>query len=246
MDGHLKAFLATGDQEELHQFRVQIKKLNAMLNLFERTSRQHGLLKKFKPVRKIFKYAGNIRDAHTNLQLSSRFKLKNEAFETGQQQIIAQGTNEFRLRANEYLKDIKTSYNHLKKQLSRIDDSAIEAYYKRQLEQIAGSLETPKFTDEMHDNRKLIKILVYNHKLADKALDGGSFHFNTAYLDELQSRLGEWHDNVVAAQLFASPEINDKPVVTLINKKNSGVKRAIKSLASDFMKKATAPETAAK
>ena len=31
---HLKAFLETGDQEELHQFRVQIKKLNALLNLF--------------------------------------------------------------------------------------------------------------------------------------------------------------------------------------------------------------------
>lgn len=245
MNARLKGFLATGDQEELHQFRVQIKKLNAMLNLFERTSRQHGLLKKFKPVRKIFKYAGHIRDAHTNLQLSSRFELKNEAFESGQQEIIARGTNEFREKADEYLNDIKTSYKNLKKQLSRIDDSAIEAYYKRQLEQIAGNLETPTFTEEMHDNRKLIKILVYNHKLANKALDG-SFRFNSGYLNELQSRLGEWHDNVVAAQLFASPELNDKPVVTLINKKNTSVKRAIKSLAADFMKKATAIEEAAK
>jgi len=245
MHAHLEAFLASGDQEELHQFRVQIKKLNAMLTLFERASRQHGLLKNFKPVRKIFKHAGQIRDAHTNLQLSARFGVNNNAFQASQQQIIEEGTSDFRQKGEKYLKNIKASYKHIKKQLGRIDDNAIAAYYKRQLEQIAEALETPKFTDEMHNNRKLIKILVYNHKLANKAL-GGALLFNTEYLDRLQSRLGEWHDNVVAAQLFASPELNDKPVVTLINKINAGVKRAIKSLATDFMKKATAVEVAAK
>ena len=245
MHAHLEAFLASGDQEELHQFRVQIKKLNAMLTLFERASRQHGLLKNFKPVRKIFKHAGHIRDAHTNLQLSASFGVNNNAFQASQQQIIEQGTSDFRQRGKKYLKNIKISYKHLKKQLKQIDNCAIEAYYKRQLEQIAEALETPKFTDEMHANRKLIKILVYNHKLANKAL-GGALRFNTEYLDRLQSRLGEWHDNVVAAQLFASPELNDKPVVTLINKINAGVKRTIKSLVTDFRKKATTVEVAAK
>src|SRR5579872_4755604 len=84
MSSRLKAFLESGDQEELHQFRVQIKKLRAMLYLFEHTSRQHGIAKEFKPVRKIFKHAGQIRDAHINLQLSSRYVLKNESFEASQ------------------------------------------------------------------------------------------------------------------------------------------------------------------
>lgn len=245
MSAHREAFLASGDQEELHQFRVQIKKLNAMLSLFERTSRQHGLLKDFKPVRKMFKHAGHIRDAHTNLQLSARFGLKNQAFQASQQQIIEQGTDDFRQKEEKYLKKIKTSYKHLKNQLKQIDDSAIEAYYKRQLEQIAAALETPKFTDEMHDNRKLIKILVYNYKLANRALEG-ALRFNAEYLDELQSRLGEWHDHVVAAQLFASPELNDKRVVTLINKQNASIKRVIKSLVNNFMEKATTVEGAVK
>src|SRR5579863_7520959 len=95
METHLKNFLKTGDQEELHKFRVQIKKLRAMFILFGDTSNQPGLLKEFKPVRKIFKYAGNIRDAHTNLQLSEVYGIKNEAFEAGQQKIITEGTAEF-------------------------------------------------------------------------------------------------------------------------------------------------------
>jgi CHAD domain-containing protein len=76
MRARLKAFLETGDQEELHKFRVQTKKLRAMLMLFEKTSKEHGLLKHFKPVRKIFKHAGNIRNAHVNLEQARNITLK--------------------------------------------------------------------------------------------------------------------------------------------------------------------------
>jgi CHAD domain-containing protein len=239
LDAHLKAFLESGDQEELHQFRVQTKKLRAMLNLLEHASRRHGLLEEFKPVRKMFKSAGHIRDAHTNLELSSRYALKNESFEAGQKRIIEEGTNEFREQAKKYTKKINDAYKQLKKQLPHVDNGSITEFYKKQLEQIADNLETPRFTEDMHNNRKLIKILVYNRKLADKALNG-SFAFNIDYLDKLQSSLGEWHDNIIAAELFSSPEVNDKPVASLIKKKNSTVKRKIRLLANDFMKKATA------
>ena len=70
MSIHLNSFLETGDQEELHRFRVQVKKIRAMLSLIEDASGEHAFLKNFKPVKKVFKYAGNIRDAHTTLQLA--------------------------------------------------------------------------------------------------------------------------------------------------------------------------------
>lgn len=238
MNDHLKGFLETGNQEDLHKFRVQIKKLRAMLSLFESTSRRHGLLKDFKPVRKIFGYAGHIRDAHTNLQLSERYNLKNELFETGQQKIVEEGTAEFQNQGELYVKNIKDAYKQLKKQLPHVNNSAIADYYKSKLEQIATNLAVSGFTEDMHTNRKLIKILVYNHKLVGKALNG-SLPFNAEYLDKLQEAIGKWHDNIVAAQLFSSPELNDKPVVSKINRKNAGIKRSITSLADDFLKKAT-------
>ena len=242
MNIHLKAFLASGDQEELHKFRVQIKKVKAMLSLFENTSKQHGLLKDFKPVRKIFKYAGQIRDAYTNLQLSARYKLKNELFETGQQKIIEEGITEFKHQGKNHIKHIKDAYKQLTKQLKGLDNSAIAYYYKKQLEEISGNFAVSGFTEDMHTNRKLIKILVYNHKLADKALNV-SVPFNTVYLDKLQAAIGEWHDNVVAARLFSTPELNDKPVVTKINRKNGSIKRTITLMADDFLKKAMSPAT---
>jgi CHAD domain-containing protein len=241
MSVHLDSFLATGDQEALHKFRVQIKKLRALLILFRDTSNHSGLLKDFKPARKIFKYAGHIREAHMNLQLAELYQLKNEAFESSQQKIIEEGTNEFQNNGKKFIKNIKETYKRLKKQLPQLNNNSIADYYKKQLEQIAVNLAVPGFTDDMHTNRKLIKILVYNHKLAEKALDGPLL-FNTAYLDKLQQAIGKWHDNVVAAQLFSSPELNDRPVVTKIKRKNAGIKRGIMSLTADFLKKAMAPE----
>jgi len=240
MSTHLKTFLTSSDQEELHKLRVQIKKLRAMLIFFEGTSKQHGLLKDFKSVRKIFKYAGHIRDAYTNLQLSKRYNLKNEAFETGQQKIIEDGMLEFHNNGKKFIKNINNAYKQLKKQLPKIDNSSIAGYYKMQLEQIAANLVVSEFTEDMHTNRKLIKILMYNHKLADKALNG-SLHLNAAYLNKLQEAIGKWHDNIVATQLFSSPELNDKPIVTRINRLNAAVKRNISLLADDFLKKSTEP-----
>ena len=241
MNIYLKSFLETGDQEALHRFRVQIKKLRAMLSLFEDTSSQPGLLKGFKPVRKIFKSAGQIRDAHINLQLSESYDIKNETFEASQQKIIEEGTNEFRRSGKKFIKNIKTAYKQLKKQLPEVENNSIADYYKKQLQQIAANLAVSGFTEDMHTNRKLIKILVYNHKLAEKAFNG-SLLFNTVYLDKLQDTIGKWHDNIVAAQLFSSPELNDKPVVTKIKRKNAGIKRNITLLKEDFLKKATTIE----
>jgi CHAD domain-containing protein len=239
MNVHLKAFLETGDQENLHKFRVQIKKLKAMLSLFETTSKHHKLMKHFKPVKKAFKYAGNIRDAYTSLQLSEHYELKNEAFESGQQKIIDEGTDQFRHKGKKIIRSIKNVHKRLKKQLPRVHNNSITEYYKKQLEQISVNLTVSGFTEDMHTNRKLIKILVYNHKLADKALNGS---LNIDYLDNLQDNIGKWHDNIVAAQLFSSPQLNDKPVATKIKRINAGVKRTILSIADDFMKKATTVE----
>ena len=214
-----------------------------MLNLFETTSQQPGLMKDFKPVKKIFKYAGNIRDAYTNLQLGQRYELKNEQFETGQQRIIEEGIVEFRDNGKKFIRTIKDSYKSLKKQLPHVGDKEVAGYYKNLLEQISVNLAVSGFNKDMHTNRKLIKILVYNHKLAAKALDG-QIPFNADYLDKLQNAIGQWHDNLVAEQLFSSPELNDKPTVTKIKRKNVGVKRSITSLADDFLKKATTVELA--
>lgn len=237
LTAHLVAFLASEDQEQLHKFRVQIKKIRAMLNLFENTSRQHGLLRNLKPLKKIFGYAGVIRNAYINLQLGKKYQLKNNLFESSQQKIIDESIAEFLQHGDEYSKHIKDAHKKVIKNLTTADDSAIIDYYKNKLEYINVNLEPLKFNEDIHTARKQIKLLVYNYKLAEKEL-GDDFYFNLKYLDNLQDKIGDWHDNELAVQLFSSPELNDKIIAARIKKKNAVIKRLITTMAKDFLSKA--------
>lgn len=238
MGARLKAFMETGDQEQLHKFRVQVKKLRAMLLLFQTASEQPSLLKDFKPVKKIFRRAGIIRDAHIRLGLAEHFNLKNERFETSQRQIIAGGIKEFADTGDLFLKELKAVHRKMNDALRRIENDRIVEFYEGVLEKISEGFNAISFGEEMHTNRKLIKLLIYNYKVAAEALEG-KLTIAIDYLDRLQEAIGKWHDNLIAEELFSTPELSDKSVINKLKKANAALKRNIKKMAKDFLEKAT-------
>jgi len=234
----LESFLQDGEQEKLHRFRVQVKKIRALLTLLDVSLGQKTLSKNFKPVRKIFKQGGVIREAYINLQLSSHYDLKNEEFILEQVDNMEKAIIGFRDNGKKFLKVIKDAHGELEDELQAIDDEQISEFYKEQLEQIALALSENQFDDELHDCRKRIKTLVYNRKVAGKALEG-SLDLNSDYLDKLQGEIGEWHDTIIAIQLFSSPRLNAKPVITRIKRQHTRLQTSIRKLSADFWKRAT-------
>jgi len=234
----LKAFIETGDQEKLHQFRVQVKKLRAMLALLDAALSRNTLSKDFKPVKKIFRHGGDIRNAYMNLQLGIRYKLNNQQFTDSQQAVIENGINEFKVMGDSYLETVDKVYNAIQANLKAIGDRRINQFYKTHIEQIANTLSQLQFDETLHDCRKQIKILLYNRKIAQKALDG-KLQVNNDYLNQLQDHIGDWHDNELAITLFLTPELNEKPVITRIKRQNTRLKKVIAILTKDFWKKAT-------
>jgi CHAD domain-containing protein len=234
---HFKAFIKTDEQENLHQFRVQVKKLRAMLELLDIDSSKPHLSKDFKPVKRIFKHCGDIRNAYINLEFGVRYQFKNEEFLVNQLYAIENGINEIKTLGRKYLKTIKESHNEIADDLRPVDNKAIVEFYKTRLEEIAIALDKLQFNDELHNTRKQIKTLVYNRKIAHKALDG-KLQINNDYLDKLQDLIGNWHDNILALELFSSAESNYKPVITKIKRQNTRLKRSIAVLVQDFEKKA--------
>src|ERR1700684_3788915 len=88
MQNGLKSFMQTDDKEQLHVLRVEVKKLRAMLTLIETVTHSKKLHKLFKPVRKVFKHAGEIRNAQINIELAHKYQLHNEKFESDQHQTM--------------------------------------------------------------------------------------------------------------------------------------------------------------
>jgi CHAD domain-containing protein len=234
---HLKKFIENGEQEELHLFRVQVKKLRAMLELLDVNSAKHPLQRDFKPVREIFKRCGEIRNAFINLQYGQRFQFKNEDFFMNHLYEIEKGTNEVKELGKRYLKIIKSAHDDIGSDLQHVGNKDIVEFYTAKLYNIGSFLENLQFNDELHAARKQIKTLMYNRKIAQDALDG-KLQISNDYLDKLQTLIGDWHDNVLALELFSSTGFHSKPVISKIKSQNTRLKRSITTLAHDFERKA--------
>jgi CHAD domain-containing protein len=233
---HFKAFLETEQQEELHFFRVQVKKLRAMMELLDAGNSKKKFKRDFKPIRKIFRHCGNIRGAYINLQFGVLYQYKNEEFLMARLQEIKTGTCQVKEMGKQYLKTIKAVYENIEADLKSVDDEAILEFYRSGIDRIGAVIADLKFNDELHSVRKQIKILMYNRKMAQRALDG-KLNIDTDYLNKLQDLIGDWHDNTLALELFCSPEVNYLPIVTKIKRQEIRLKRSITALVHDFNKK---------
>ncbi|MCX2452368.1 hypothetical protein OQX61_13925 [Pedobacter sp. PLR] len=61
MESHLQSFLKKEEQDDLHQFRIHVKRIIAFLLLLDQVNHHSKLAKLFRPVNKVFKKAGQLR-----------------------------------------------------------------------------------------------------------------------------------------------------------------------------------------
>ena len=232
---NLETFFHSQDQRALHQFRVNVKKLKSLLVLLQSDRKNKKLLSQFKPVRKIFRKAGHIRNAHINIQLSHRFKLHNEQFEKEQQLIVENGTREFCSQGKEHLKELKKARKKISKTLHPVGKPTIRKFYKNTLRAISSFLAQPVFDERLHDCRKQMKYLLHNYKPSGKALES-ALPLNTDYLNKLQENIGKWHDNILAIDLVSS-EATGESQAAKIHDQNTKLRKKIVAGTKNFTEK---------
>ncbi len=235
---HLETYLSTENPDQLHQFRVQVKKVKSLLRLYALRNKNKRLIDDFKPVNKIFKHAGLIRDAYIHLQLADQYNVKAPEFRQSQMEKMSLEMTKFCDLGKAYLKQIARTGRKLRGRLHGISNAAIGDFYDHQLNGIVLAFAKREFNEAMHDSRKQLKNIIYNHKLADKTLDG-NLKLNLAYLDQVQNQLGEWHDGVLARELFAS-QMNDHPQsMDELDVQVKNLEEATIKISTDFWQQAT-------
>ncbi|QJD96334.1 CHAD domain-containing protein [Mucilaginibacter robiniae] len=244
LKAHVKGFLKSAEQEELHQFRVQFKKMRALLTLLQSGDKHPKLLKQVKPIQKMFKKAGVIRGAYVNLQLSHQYGFRKPEFEDKQQQIILSGANRFYCKGPKQLEQLKRTRKKLMNSLHRLPAKTVQNFYQDMLNEAADFLQSPVFDERLHDCRKKIKLLMYNQKVADSAL-ADKLTLNKDYLNQLQDTIGKWHDVVLALELFHTDELKHEPVPRQLKAQKDELQKSIVSLAENFRQKAVLEQASA-
>lgn len=241
---HLKTFLETNSQDELHQFRVHVKKLKALLTLYASEPENKALLHKFKPVKTVFKAAGDIRNAHINLQLGEKHQLQNPSFGQQQLQLLQQSTQGFKSHGKSYLKQLKKAHIALQNNLHKLQGKTIRGFYKEKQDQIDAFFTTPTFDEAMHTVRKNLKLLIYNQRVSAKALQG-KVQINTNYLNQFQDKIGQWHDHILTIEVLSATDQFNNQAISKLKNSNAALELEILELAASFHEKVSAAEDAA-
>jgi len=236
MKDYLTSFIKKGKQEDLHRFRTGVKKLRAFLILADSATQGSGLEQRFKLVRKVFKQAGEIRNAFINQELGKVQPGGAAGLIQEQRRLMKNAAHIFKTHRGQHLDRLRKARCKLGKRVIPISSLHISLYYRQQLEAIAAILARHRFDDELHTCRKQIKILIYNYQLVRPELD---IPFNEDYLEKVQAAIGDWHDNQLAIGLFSRAGTGNSEALNNLKKQGTQLKRELTRLTKDFYERAT-------
>lgn len=217
---YLNSYLAEKKPENLHQFRIQFKKVSALLILSENSLHHCRLTHYFKPVKKIFKSAGELRDFYIGQAVG------------GNRQTLEKAVQNFCSKKHRYWRKIGKSRCKLITRIKPVKYTAINKFYDTELRKTAATFMAAPSDADMHKCRKRIKILLYNEKLARDSL---STRVDWRYLDQLQEMIGRWRDQAIL--LAASKK--GSTTTRKLTKQQSQQRKDIENIASNFYQRAT-------
>ncbi len=232
----LRKFCIEKDPEALHKMRVELKKRKAYRYFLEAT---HGKKYKeaIKPTKSLFKKAGTIRTAFLNIDLFKNLKIRNKRLHDTQIQTVNSETNDFCHNQFEFIFAVKRSTKFFLNKLKKVSKSKTRTFFIHEIEEMQVNLDSNLVAEEWHEFRKRIKNVLYNYRLAGKKTKN-KLDLNLQYLDELQEKIGQWHDKVVAREIINPRLKSGKLLIKKLNSESDEILNQVKEMAKDFKQKA--------
>jgi CHAD domain-containing protein len=229
---HVKDYCVRQDPEALHLLRVEVKKLKALAYLLQNGTQHHHL--QISGLKKVYRLAGEIRTVEVNKKILEELELENKEFEEEQQQTLKDASEAFCQHASRYQHNIHRVEHHLEKNLEPIRSEKVRTFFQQGIEKLALFFSAAVMdVDALHSARKEVKNLMYLHALLPASLSA-SLGLDTTYLDNLQTRLGNWHDKVVTLSLLKTMDDLDTSLVQQLERSCAASLQEVRELACDF------------
>jgi CHAD domain-containing protein len=189
----LSLFVKDQNLEALHQMRVEVKKANSLLKLQEFNIPKTKTLYFFRPIKKIFKKAGLIREAQLNLENLESFQIQDEKMKLRLQNIVQKETEHFLSKTGDFEDQVNKSLKKTLKRIEAVQEEKALDFYRFHLNLAAKNLKRKLFINHLHESRKSLKVLIHLHEIPAFG-QIGDLQLNWSYLDLLQDNIGKWHD----------------------------------------------------
>lgn len=236
---HYDNFAKRTNAEAIHQLRVEIKKINALIFLHDEVYRSIPF-KIIKPLRKLFKQAGMIRDAQISAHLIRDQKDIPQGFFSEQRKIVATEANKLRDMMNKHADEIMLTNAGTWQQLKPIHFSDIARVIRKLQKKIATYFRPRIKLKQLHYVRKEIKRLAYISGMLN-ASDLTRLLINPEKYRKLEHLIGEWHDAKCAAYLLRRYAPTARPAINKLKRKSDvligEVKNAWKAIGNPIPEK---------
>jgi CHAD domain-containing protein len=189
----LQSFTPGADAEIIHQLRVSLKKLKAVL-VFAATLNPEKTKKIRKKVQVLFRAAGSVREAQLQLQWLTKKRYVHLIEAAKLKQKISEEEALLLLQKEDYQDMLASVAKDLLKLIRKIKQEQVADYAVQLKKTVQQQLQAEE-KEEWHALRKLIKQMLYvHHWLSEqeklKIMPVLLYHV----FDQLQEQIGTWHD----------------------------------------------------
>ncbi|HMS64358.1 MAG TPA: CHAD domain-containing protein [Ignavibacteria bacterium] len=192
---HFRKFIKTQDASELHQMRVDLKKIKSLLNLSSDCQRSTIHSDRIKKINKVFKAAGKIRSLQLNLKILETDSLNYPDLRNVQLKILKDHYRDFYCNKKDYQKILDNRKEKFAKNFRDIEDKCLLNFLGKSIRKLNLMFSPYSERKNFHKCRKIIKDLIYLNELLPTEVRT-DIRINLAYLKDLEDCIGKWHDNI--------------------------------------------------
>ena len=223
---HLKKYDQNGDSETLHQIRVDIKKIKAVIEAINGCVKGFKAHKNFIPFRSIFRRAGAIREPEVLARLLLQYKVEGI---TPEQKPVEQLAVAFHSNISHFLNVVEKGKKNLKAFSKQVNRDDLKGYLASKKKKVKSQLYPRPKMATMHKVRKSVKEIIYLSEVGGK-LKRKEAKFN----NKMQDIIGRLHDKQVLLDLFKNNSKASHILRDLIKLECITDKKEIFILAKDY------------
>lgn len=232
---HLETYARKRDAEALHLFRVEFKKIKALVALTAACTKNKSSLKQLKPARVVFRHAGRIRSALVNLRVLEQYHLDEPVLKATFSRQAKKEAARFLKNATRYRAQLEKAHRKVLRELEDIPGSRVEHVYRKMIRKLSVVFSAKANEAQLHEARKQVKQLLYVRSLLPAALSR-KLAQQESYLSKLQDTIGDWHDTSSLLVLLKSPGARNTTALKKLQVLQSKQLRALQALAGGFDK----------
>jgi CHAD domain-containing protein len=223
----LRRYKKSPDTGTLHQIRLEIKKIKAILKLTDACVKRFNARKNYIPFRTIFQQAGKIREPELMYVLLMRYEIGGIPDSLIPQSILeASLSKQFQEEIPSFIRDIEEEERKIGKDVNKIRGREIERYIKSKKKEFRLLLQSKWNRGTLHKSRKVAKEIIYLSAVTKKTkTDLDPFY------DKIQDAIGKWHDKQMLMPILKA---NGSRELGRLRMELRGDVKKIKSMAFDF------------